>query len=69
MIATIGMMIGGYITFRCIEIALRAESSFASNGARVFVAILAVIGVLVTGFLTINLALSGNQTGLQQLIR
>jgi hypothetical protein len=68
-IPTIGIMIGGYIMFRCIEIACRAESSFANTGARVAVIVLAVLGVFVTGFLTIGLALSGNSPGLQGLIK
>jgi hypothetical protein len=62
-------MIGGYIIFRCIELACRAESSFAGPGARGTVIALAVIGVLVTGFLTIDLALSGHSNGLQDLVK
>lgn len=69
MIPTIGIMIGGYIIFRCIELACRAESSFAGPGARGTVIALAVIGVLVTGFLTIDLALSGHSNGLQDLVK
>ena len=69
MIPTIGVMIGGYIIFRCIELACRSEASFANRGARVTVIVLGIIGVLVTGFLTIDLALSGSSTGLQQLSR
>jgi hypothetical protein len=60
MIPTIGIMIGGYIIFRCIELACRSESQFASKNARSAVIVFAVIGVLVTGFLALNLMLSGN---------
>jgi hypothetical protein len=69
MIPNIGMMIGGYIIFRCIELSCRAESHFAGPGARAAVVILATLGVLVTGFLTIDLAMTGSSQGLQQLIR
>jgi hypothetical protein len=58
MIPTIGAMIGGYIIFRCLEIACRAKSSFASDGARTVVVVAAALGILVTGFLTVNLRLS-----------
>lgn len=59
MIPTIGVMIGGYIMFRCIELACRSKSNFANSGVRAVVIVLAVIGVLITGFLTIDLARNG----------
>ena len=68
-IPNIGIMIGGYIIFRCIELSCRAESHFANKSARGTVILLAIIGVLVTGFLTIDLAMTGSSQGLQQLIR
>lgn len=69
MIPTIGIMIGGYIIFRCIEISCRAQSQFASGAARVTVIILAMIGVVVTGFLTLDLVFSGTSQTIQQLLK
>lgn len=43
MIPTIGIMIGGYIILRCIDILSRSESSFSSAGARTRMMILAVL--------------------------
>lgn len=67
MIPTIGIMIGGYIIFRCIELSCRAESHFANKGARGTVIVLAILGVLVTGVLTVDLALSGTSSGVQSI--
>ena len=69
MIPNIGIMIGGYIIFRCIELSCRAESHFASKGARTAVTILAILGVVVTAFLTLNLVATGSSQTLQQLVR
>ena len=69
MIPTIGIMIGGYIIFRCVEISCRAQSQFANGAARVTVIIAAMIGVLVTGFLTLDLIFSGSSQTLQQLLK
>ena len=55
MIPTIGIMIGGYIIFRCIEIACRSKSSFASDGARTAVVVAAIIGIAATACLTMSL--------------
>jgi hypothetical protein len=60
LIPTIGMMIGGYIIFRCIEIACRPKSAFASDGAHTAVVIVAIIGMLSTALLTVNLMFSSS---------
>ena len=59
MIPTIGTMIGGYIIFRCLEALCRNESHFGSSGEQKFIQVMAVIGILVTGYLTVNLMTSG----------
>ncbi len=69
MISTIGVMVGGYIIFRCVELSCRAESQFAGKGARTTVIILAILGVLITGFLTVDLAMTGSSQSLQQIVR
>ena len=58
MIPNIGIMIGGYIIFRCLEIACRSNDSFFSRGARNLVLIAAVIGMVMTGFLMVDLFMS-----------
>lgn len=60
MMQTIGVMIGGYIIFRCFEIACRSKSSFASDGARTAVVIAALLGILIAGGLTVGLLLSSS---------
>lgn len=68
-IPNIGIMIGGYIIFRCIEALCRADSQFSSEWGRKTVVVFAVIGILVTGFLTVDLAMTGSSQSLQQLVR
>jgi hypothetical protein len=63
MIPNIGAMIGGYIIFRCIEVANRSKTQFNSDGGRVFVLVMAWIGVAVTGFLTLDLLITGSSPG------
>jgi RsiW-degrading membrane proteinase PrsW (M82 family) len=60
MISTIGIMIGCYIIFRLVEIACRAKASYASNTAHDVVVGMAIIGVLVAGFLMANLLFSSS---------
>jgi len=55
MVQTIGIMIGGYIIFRCIEIACRNRSQFGSRGQQIFVVVMALIGILATGPMTVDL--------------
>jgi hypothetical protein len=59
-IPNIGIMIGGYIMFRCIEALCRNDNQFSSEAGRKTVVISAVLGILVTGILTLNLIFSGN---------
>jgi hypothetical protein len=66
MIPNIGIMIGGYIIFRCIELSCRAESHFAGTGARTAVVILAILGVLVTGATVLTTAQNRCQLGRPQ---
>lgn len=55
MIPTIGVMMGVYIIFRCLEIACRSKSSFLHEGARAAVIIAATLGILVTGWFIVSL--------------
>jgi hypothetical protein len=64
MIPTIGVMIGGYIIFRCLEIGCRSKASFSSDLARTIVVIAAILGILVTGFFTLDLLFTGGATSL-----
>ena len=58
MIRTIGVMIGGYILVRCVELACRSEAQYSSPGARSTVVAFAVIGATATGLLMIDIILS-----------
>lgn len=58
MIPTIGLMIAGYIIFRCVEIMCRPQSAFASAGLKALVLILGAFGILATGLLALNLVLA-----------
>lgn len=71
MIPTIGIMIGGYICFRCVEIACRNDSQFGSKAQHVVVSVLAMIGLIVTSVLTFGLIESGAsaQQGLGGLLK
>lgn len=68
MIPNIGIMIGGYIIFRCVEIMCRADVSFGSRGQKHLVMVMGVIGILVTGFLMVDL-ISTSATSVNQLTR
>jgi hypothetical protein len=63
MIPTIGLMIGGYIIFRCIEALCRNGSQFSSEGARTVVIIAAMLGILATVVMTLNLLLGSAGSG------
>lgn len=58
MIPTMGIMIGGYIIFRCLEIACRPATAFSSREAYKVVLVAAVVGILVTGFMVVDLFMS-----------
>ena len=64
MIPEIGLMIGGYICFRCIELACRAKSSYSNAAAQTVVRLFAALGVLFTLFIMVSLILPG--TGFPQ---
>jgi len=59
MIPTVGLMIGGYIILRCVEISCRPKAAFASAGARGVVIALAVLSILATGFCMLGLVFGG----------
>ena len=59
MIATLGLMFGGYMIFRFIEIGSRSEGHFASARAQNLIRALALAGVLATGFFMGNLIRGG----------
>jgi hypothetical protein len=58
MVPTIGLMIGAYILLRCCDLFGSAQARFSSPGARVFVILAACACFLVTGFLTLDLAIT-----------
>ena len=62
MIPAIGLMIGGYIIFRRVEIICRPDSAFGSRGQMILVNVLGVIGILATGFLMFDLAMTSATT-------
>jgi len=62
MIPNIGLMIAGYIILRCIETLCRHPSHFTSTGAQTFVQAMAILVILVTGFLTLDLMLGSSQS-------
>ena len=64
MIPTIGVMIGGYVIFRCLEAICRNTESFGSAGKQRFIQVMAVIGIVVSGALTLDLMLSGSSSAL-----
>jgi hypothetical protein len=55
MIPDIGLMIGAYITFRCVEVLCQNASHFSSQGARTFTRILAVLTMAVAAFCSLSL--------------
>ena len=61
MISAIGVMIGGYIIFRCIEIACRSEAQFSSAAAQTTVRVFAILCILVTALFTLDIFFGGSQ--------
>ena len=59
MISTLGLMLGGYMIFRFVEVASRSASQFSSPRAQNVVRLMALLGVLVTGFLLGNIVHGG----------
>jgi hypothetical protein len=55
MIPTIGLMIGSYIIFRCVEVLCRAGNSFVSTAGRTTIQVMAVLLILLTGSLIYHL--------------
>ncbi len=68
MIAVIGLMIGGYIIFRCLEALCRNVSHFGSSGQQSFIRVMAAIGIVVTGLLILVLMMSGNSDAVRGLV-
>src|ERR1019366_3252442 len=60
MIPTIGIMIGAYIGFRCIEMLSRNASHFSSRIARTFTGIMAVLTMAVAAYCSLTLVSSGS---------
>ncbi len=63
MITDIGVMVAGYIIFRCIEIMCRADSTFGSRGQKTAVCVVGLIGILATGVLAADLILGSSSSG------
>ena len=61
MIPTIGIMIGGYILLRALEILCRSHSAFSSSTARALVIVCALLVMAVTGFEILDLLLSSSR--------
>jgi hypothetical protein len=57
-------MIGGYILLRCCEMMGRAETQFSSKSAASIVRVLAVLCFIVVGFLTVDLLIGTQGSGL-----
>src|ERR1035438_1235914 len=63
MIPTIGIMIGAYIGFRCIEVLCRNASNFSSRGARTFTGVMAVLTMAMAAYCSLSLiSASGSQS-------
>lgn len=60
MIPIIGIMIGGYIVLRAVEIFCRNEASFSSPGARTAVLVLSVLVIGATVLEVIALMQAGD---------
>ena len=60
MIPTIGIMIGGYIVLRCVDIFCRPLSAFSSRAGRTVMILLAVLVILVTMVSMLDLMSSGS---------
>jgi hypothetical protein len=63
MIPTIGIMIGGYIMLRCVEILFRNPTAFSSSTARTLVMACALLVGAVTAFEMFDLLLSSARSG------
>ena len=62
MIPEIGLMIAGYIVFRCVEIMCRPVTAFGSRGLHNLVYIIGWVCLVATGFLAANLMLESSAT-------
>ena len=62
MIPTIGIMIGGYIILRCVDIFSRPLSAFKSQSAQTFMLVFAIVIILATMVEMADLAFSGAST-------
>ena len=60
MIPTIGIMIGGYIILRCVDILCRPAASFSSKAGQNWMIALAVIVMLATFLEISDLMFSGS---------
>jgi hypothetical protein len=58
MTPSIGIMVAGYVMFRCIEILCRPTTFFASRGQHILVCIVGSIGIAVTAFIALDLILT-----------
>ena len=59
MIPTIGIMVGGYIILRCVDVLCRPDNSFSSRSGMLTVQILAVVVIMATLLEIAALLLSG----------
>jgi len=63
MIPEIGIMVGSYIAFRCIETFCTAESKYSGSTARVVTGVAAALALLVTVVIVFTL-MAGSGTSL-----
>jgi hypothetical protein len=59
MIPTIGIMIGGYILLRALDITCRRDDSFSSNRSRILMLLCSALLMVVTVFEMMALLVSG----------
>ena len=62
MIPEIGLMVAGYIIFRCVEVMCRPATAFGSRGQQILVCIIGWVGIVATSFLAANLLLESSAT-------
>ena len=62
MIPEIGLMLAGYIVFRCVEVMCRPVTAFGSRGLHNLVYIIGWVVIVATGFLAANVLLESSAT-------
>ena len=60
MIPDIGVMMGAYITLRCVEVLCKPATAFSSKGARSVTNILAMLAIVVAAVVVYDLVARGS---------